>query len=331
MRIVKISEVLTRVGEQISAVSGVVEAVYKAKTGEGQYGAWSLQDGVLKDDSGKITVTFANFSDMSRLKGSQVTISAKQGDKGLSGLIVKENEHNGKKYIKLHVTGSAMIDSGTTPISDDTPSINRVVTPPVIPDDADAEERAALELLAKKKAEKEALRLQEDARIKAQESSMVQKLGKSSVNAKSRIVQISNLYNYAVRSAVWALEKEDIKMSELPASVATLFIAFRDDGLTDSMPLELMGEAKAEEVDDLDMSPSPAYVQPDPVKEEVDQEPRTWREVKVNNRALGEMEHAELEFLFNTFKPKFDPKINNYNMQDLYIKNALLSWKKEQP
>lgn len=330
MRIVKISEVLTRIGEQISAVSGVIEAVYNPKTGSGQYGPWSLQDAVLKDDSGKITVTFASFNDMKRLKGLQITISAKQGDKGLSGLIVKENEHNGKKYIKLHITGSALIDSGTTPISDDTPSINKVVAAPVIPDDADPEERAALELLAKKKAEKEALRLQEEARIKAQSNSMVQKSGKTSLSAKGRIVQISNLYNYAVRSAVWALEKEDMKMSELPASVATLFIAFRDDGLTDSMPLELIGEEKKEESDGLDMSPSPLYIQPDPVKEEVDQEPRTWKEVKVDNRALGEMEHAELEFLFNTFKPKFDPKINNYNMQDLYIKNALLSWKKEQ-
>lgn len=327
MRIVNIAEAKTRAGEQLSAVHGTIKSVFKRRTGEGQYGPYSFQDVIIKDDTGEMSCTFASYDEMKPKMGSKVTISAKQGDKGLTGLMVKDESYTDKKTgevkesIKLYVTGSAFVDYGTTPVSEQT---NQVSTPPVIPADADDEEKALLAALAKKKAEKEAARLAAEAQAKSKavsDDKTPPLNGMSYASVKRRIIQTANLYSYALRSAKWALAKHELEIKDLTTSAATLFIAFREDKLVDAMPMNLIDFDAAE-----DEEPEREEV-PEP---EVDQEPRTWQEVKHNGTELGSMPAGEIEMLFNTFKPKINPKSGNYDMSDLYLVNALKAWKKEQ-
>lgn len=323
MKIVKIAEALTRIGEQISGVHGTLTAVYQRRTGEGQYGPYSFQDGLLKDDTGSIIITFANFDDMSARKGEKMTVTAKQGDKGLSGILVKESEYQGKKKINLHVTGSAFIDSGTTPVENDDPQDDLPMG-----DDEEAQAMAAL----KKAREAKAARLKQEAESSAKQASNDKAPplnGMDYTSVKRRIIQTANLYHYALRSSRWALEKHDMEIKDVTASAATLFLAFRHDGLTDAMPTTLMGdEATASK-------PSEA-TQVEPPEETYDQEPKTWRDVVLHLKddqhfgdKLADIPTENVEVLFSTFKPKVNPKTGNYEMKDLYLVNALKEWRKE--
>lgn len=320
MRICKISEILNRVGEQITGVSGTLTKVFPVKSGEGRYGKWTLQDGMIEDDSGKIPVTFANLSDQARLKGAKITITANQGDKGINGLQVKNNSYKDKtgkdiSTIKLHVTGAAFIDSGVEHAGQDASPAQPETAGQAIPADADPEERAALELLARKKAEK----LAAEAAAKARAQSPV-KTGSS-----QRKNQIINLYDEATQAAVYISTKRQVPFCH--EMVATLFIAFRDDGLTE-FQLPSTAELVRQEISD------PA-VQADPV-EDIDQEqPATWQEVKLHlehpskGQLLGDLNDEELEYLFNTFRPVIDPKTKTYAQRDVVLMGALKTWKVE--
>lgn len=71
-------------------------------------------------------------------------------------------------------------------------------------------------------------------------------------------------------------------------------------------------------------------VQPDP-EIEIQEMPTTWQDVvchvksTVEGKKLGEIEEATLEKMFNTYKPK-----PPYSNADLYLKNGLVNWKKDQ-
>lgn len=329
MEIIKISEALKEIGKPISGIHGTIKAVFKQRSGVGQYGPWTMQDVVIKDETGEISVTFSGMPDLKPRIGTRVTLASSTIKGVIKGVAVIEDSWDDKKTgkpkksIKLKLDKDAFIDFGTEPVSEQT---NQASAAPVIPDDADDEEKALLAALAKKKAEKEAARLAAEAQAKAKAVSDDKAPPLNGMNyaaVKRRIIQTANLYSYALRSAKWALAKHELEIKDLTTSAATLFIAFREDKLVDAMPMNLI-DFEAPEPEEECHNPEE---QPEP---EVDQEPKTWQEVKHNGVALGYLPAGEIEMLFNTFKPKINPKTGNYDMSDLYLVNALKAWKKEQ-
>jgi hypothetical protein len=64
------------VGTVVPSVSGTVKAVFPRKTGESQYGPWSLQGIVLSDGSEEIVVTCWGCDDLGHLKGTTASVAA---------------------------------------------------------------------------------------------------------------------------------------------------------------------------------------------------------------------------------------------------------------
>ncbi len=329
MRITPISEALEQVGAIIPCIQGKITTCYNHESKDGQHGPYTLQALTIQDGTGEIRIALFDQRDMKPFKGKNMILTSGKDKNGkLVGVLVQEREYKGKKSIELKVSSQAHIEAGVESINGHSPDPTYPL-PMAMPEDATDEEKVALEALAKARADK-AKKLHEEAAAKARSDSglVSDTKGPSSYpDAKRRIVQISNLYDYALKTAKRALQKHGLELTDIYTATATVFIAMRDDGLTDGMPMALIEDripTAAEMYPPLKES-DPA-VQPDP-EPEVDQEPASWKEVKYNGRPLGEMEITELDFLFTTFKPK--PVNGNYDIKDLYIVNALKTWKKE--
>lgn len=103
--------------DKIGCVEGRLSTLYDAKTGTTKAGKdWSLQDGVLKDASGnEHRVCFAAGQDVGRLKGRMIRLTSHVGEKGMSGLYMKEDTYTNKQgkevtTRKIHVTATANIE-----------------------------------------------------------------------------------------------------------------------------------------------------------------------------------------------------------------------------
>lgn len=112
MRVVPIKElaVLT-LGETVPSVRGKLTAIYDRKTGQGQNGEWSLQNCELTDSTGKIKVKLDDRDALPKdWRGREVYISCNNGDKGLTGIKIKEETYKGNTSRILSVTESAHLD-----------------------------------------------------------------------------------------------------------------------------------------------------------------------------------------------------------------------------
>lgn len=327
MRITTIKEAMERVGETIACIQGKIIACYNHEQKSGQHGDYSLQHLEIQDSTGKMRCSLFDQRDLKAFKGKNIILTCgKNKNDKLAGVAVEERDNKGKKSIELKVSGLAHIDAGVESVNGHSPDPTYPL-PMEMPEDATDEEKAALEALAKAR-EAKAKRLQEEAAAKARQNSEVAMSG-----VAGRDVQIGNLYIKALKMAVWACKKEEVPF--FTESVATVFLALREDGVTDLMPKTMIRDAESPAAPETTSNkaraalPTPG-VQPDP-EPDVDQElPATWGDVNYNGQLLRDMDPAMLEYMFNTFKPKPDPKTNNYNVNDLYVVNALKQWKKEQ-
>jgi hypothetical protein len=95
------------VGTVVPAVTGTVKAVFQRKTGDSQYGPWSLQGVVLSDGAEEIVCTCWGCDDLSYLKGTTVSVAAlgenhkthkKQGLELIAG---KDKEGNPRPELKM--------------------------------------------------------------------------------------------------------------------------------------------------------------------------------------------------------------------------------------
>ena len=65
------------VGTVVPNLTATVKAVFQRKTGEGQYGPWSVQSLILGDATGdEIPVSCWQFDDLAYLKGQEVSVAA---------------------------------------------------------------------------------------------------------------------------------------------------------------------------------------------------------------------------------------------------------------
>lgn len=98
------------ISEIKSAVNGIpivepglralVAKVGERKTGNGNYGEWSLQPIELKDTTGSINATIWNRDDLQPLLGREIHLQALHNGKGWAGCIVEDREYTAKDGTK---------------------------------------------------------------------------------------------------------------------------------------------------------------------------------------------------------------------------------------
>jgi len=100
-------------GQLIGEMTFKIKKAFPAKTGEGQYGPWSVQGAIVVDETGEIRASFwGDGSEPLRgLEGHNVQVKSVAGKRGLSGLSAKANKKDGT--IELDVKASAAIRSLT--------------------------------------------------------------------------------------------------------------------------------------------------------------------------------------------------------------------------
>jgi hypothetical protein len=113
MRLVPIKEVLTMAGENVPCCRGQITDVTKQLAGGEGEKAWRFQKLTIRDDSGEIKVKIWDREAYPvTIKGQIVTLTCKDGEKGLSGVKAKEDEYRGATSTILNVTPSGIIELG---------------------------------------------------------------------------------------------------------------------------------------------------------------------------------------------------------------------------
>lgn len=208
-----IQQALTEIGRPIPRIEARLDEVYERKTGEGQYGPYSFQNGEISDSTGKMKVVFSNCENMERLRGNTVVFKSMQTAKhGLKGVEVKEGkEYKGKIPIELKVSKAALVVSSGEEgsVQPATPS-TRIQSAPqanVEPTKANPEDR---------------------------------KIGLAL--AKNRMTQLAGLYDLCWKTVLSMDFKKDLEeqgdvsdMGLLKDVATTLFITAQREGLADKM------------------------------------------------------------------------------------------------
>ncbi len=105
----------------VKCIRGTIQTLWPRKSGTGDKGPWSFQNGTLKDGSGIVKFTLSGRDELpvDDYKGKPVVFMANHGDKhGWTGVKVKANDYadDHAKFGKmlLWVTASAEISGGGT-------------------------------------------------------------------------------------------------------------------------------------------------------------------------------------------------------------------------
>lgn len=97
-------------GELVMRVEGEITRVFDRKSGTKGDKDWSIQNLMLRDDSGEIRVGAWNHEDLSSFAGKKVSITAHKSDKGFSGVYCELNDYKGKVSKQLRLTYTAKIE-----------------------------------------------------------------------------------------------------------------------------------------------------------------------------------------------------------------------------
>lgn len=89
----------------VEPLRALVVKVQPRRTGEGQYGPWSLQAIELRDNSGSINAVIWNWKkfELESLLNKEIVLGAVKGDNGWLGCIVEDSTYAGKDG-KNHTT-----------------------------------------------------------------------------------------------------------------------------------------------------------------------------------------------------------------------------------
>lgn len=114
MKTAKISQLADLAdGQLIGEMTFKIKKTFPAKTGEGQYGPWSVQNAIIVDDTGEIRASFwgDGSEPLKGLEGHNVQVKSVTGKRGLTGISAKANKKDGT--IELDIKASASIRSLT--------------------------------------------------------------------------------------------------------------------------------------------------------------------------------------------------------------------------
>lgn len=98
--------------EAIPAIAGTIVAAYERRTGESQYGPWSLQAALISDGMDEIRLKLNNLPDWNDVIGTSVLVQCKDTKKGLFGVRKLVEEYNGQTYHKVEIRNGAVIKFG---------------------------------------------------------------------------------------------------------------------------------------------------------------------------------------------------------------------------
>jgi arylsulfatase A-like enzyme len=80
----------------VEPIHALVIKVNPRRTGEGQYGPWSLQAIELRDNSGTINAVIWNKDELTYLQNKEITLGATKSDKGWAGCMAEDNHYTAK-------------------------------------------------------------------------------------------------------------------------------------------------------------------------------------------------------------------------------------------
>lgn len=93
---------------KVDGLAGTIKKAFKRSTGGSGDKLWSVQNLVVTDSTGEITVSVWNRNPIENAEGQPIRIAAKHSDKhGMVGVQREDNEYNGKVDKRLKVSESA--------------------------------------------------------------------------------------------------------------------------------------------------------------------------------------------------------------------------------
>ena len=114
-------------GQLIGEMTFKIKKTFPHRTGAGQYGAWSVQNAIVVDDTGEIRASFWADGDepLKGLEGHDIQVKSVAGKRGLTGISAKANKKDGS--MELDIKASAAIrslnaDNGATVARTQTPA-----------------------------------------------------------------------------------------------------------------------------------------------------------------------------------------------------------------
>lgn len=99
-------------GAVIGEMTVQIVKAFPAKTGEGKFGPWRVQNCVIKDSTGQGRASFWLPCDMAQYIGQTIVIKSQGTSKGLQGITVSYSKHADTNEVK--VTDKAAILDSTT-------------------------------------------------------------------------------------------------------------------------------------------------------------------------------------------------------------------------
>jgi hypothetical protein len=111
MKVAKIADLTNLAdGSVIGEMSFQIVRAFPAKTGEGKFGPWRVQNCVIKDATGEGRASFWLNCDMAQYIGQTITVRAQGGAKGLQGVTVSFNKTQNTNELKV-TDKAALLDS----------------------------------------------------------------------------------------------------------------------------------------------------------------------------------------------------------------------------
>jgi hypothetical protein len=97
--------------EPVLAIRGTLTKLFKPMTGEGQYGAWSIQNGAIKDKTGEIKLCFSNREAVpDDWRGQVIELRCTKGQKGgWSGVKRTVNKKDKKEQLEITEKGDVIL------------------------------------------------------------------------------------------------------------------------------------------------------------------------------------------------------------------------------
>lgn len=99
-------------GEIVTELKGVTfKAIYDHKTGEGEYGPWSLQNAIITDGETDMRCLFVGLPNAKELEGESVNLlSTETKSFGFQGIKLTKNEYEGETRPEIRITKAGYID-----------------------------------------------------------------------------------------------------------------------------------------------------------------------------------------------------------------------------
>ncbi len=138
MRLIPIKDLLAMEEEEaVPAMRGTIKRVFGRSEGSNEHGPWSLQNVIVTEpgnDKIEIKVKLKDQEEVpEKSKGRSLYVESHRGDRGMTGIKIKEETYQGKPRKYLHVTKTATVTllDRNAPNPSSTPAPETGARPPV--------------------------------------------------------------------------------------------------------------------------------------------------------------------------------------------------------